>query len=78
MDLDLHPGTRDAVATPEGLTALAQRAEQLGYAYLGFSDHVGFTRTSESTYPYSAGGAHPVNGSGFCSSGHRTGRGCSR
>lgn len=66
MDLGLHLGTRGAAATPEGLSALARRADQLGYAYLGFSDHIVFTRTSDSTYPYSASGAHPVSGSGFC------------
>ena len=66
MDLGLHLGTRGAAASPEGLTALAQCADKLGYAYLGFSDHVVFTRTSASTYPYSASGAHPVSGSGFC------------
>lgn len=66
MDLGLHLGTRGAAASPDGLTALAQRADELGYAYLGFSDHIVFTRTSDSIYPYSASGAHPVSGSGFC------------
>jgi probable F420-dependent oxidoreductase len=66
MDLGLHLGTRGAAASPEGLTALARRADTTGYAYLGFSDHIVFTRSSTSTYPYSASGAHPVSGSGFC------------
>ena len=66
MDLGLHLGTRGAAASREGLTALARRADQLGYAYLGFSDHIIFTRQSNSRYPYSASGSHPVSGSGFC------------
>lgn len=66
MDLGLHLGTRGAAASPDGLAALAQRADKLGYAYLGFSDHIVFTRASDSRYPYSASGAHPVSGSGFC------------
>ena len=66
MDFGLHLGTRGAAGTAEGLRALAQRADQLGLAYLGFSDHIVFTRESSSQYPYSPDGKHPVQGHGFC------------
>ena len=66
MKIGLHLGTRGAAASREGLTALAQCADRLGYSHLGFSDHIVFTRASDSRYPYSASGQHPVMGSGFC------------
>lgn len=66
MDFGLHLGTRGAAGNPEGLKALAQAADRLGYAYLGFSDHIVFTRQSGSQYPYSPDGRHPVIGTGYC------------
>ncbi len=66
MDFGLHLGTRGAAGSPDGMAALARHAEKLGYAYLGFSDHVVFTRASSSQYPYSPDGKHPVIGTGFC------------
>lgn len=66
MDFGLHLGTRGAAGSPEGLRAIAQTADRLGYAYLGFSDHIVFTRQSGSKYPYSADGRHPVLGTGYC------------
>ena len=66
MDFGLHLGTRGVAAHPDNLRALAQHVDRLGLAYLGFSDHVIFTRAIASQYPYSASGAHPVGGSGFC------------
>jgi probable F420-dependent oxidoreductase len=66
MNLGLHLGTRGAAASREGLMALAQCADRLNYSHLGFSDHIVFTRASDSRYPYSASGRHPVSGSGVC------------
>ena len=66
MDFGLHLGTRGAAGTAEGLRALAQRADQLGLAYLGFSDHIVFTREASSQYPYSPDGRHPMQSHGFC------------
>lgn len=66
MDFGLHLGTRGAAATPHGLRTLAQHADRLGLAYLGFSDHVVFTRSVASRYPYSESGRHPSDGTGFC------------
>lgn len=66
MDFGLHLGTRGAASTADGLRAIAQRADQLGLAYLGFSDHIVFTREASSQYPYSADGRHPMQTHGFC------------
>lgn len=66
MDFGLHLGTRGVAADPDNLRALAERADKLGLAYLGFSDHVIFTRSIASRYPYNASGAHPAGGTGFC------------
>jgi probable F420-dependent oxidoreductase len=66
MDFGLHLGTRGMAADPDNLRALARHADRLGLAYLGFSDHVIFTRNVASRYPYSASGVHPAGGSGFC------------
>ena len=40
MDFGLHVGTRRVGATSKGLRAIAAKAEELGYSYLGFPDHV--------------------------------------
>jgi probable F420-dependent oxidoreductase len=66
MDFGLHLGTRGAAATPEGLRSLAQHAERLGLSYLGLSDHVVFTGSVASRYPYSRSGKHPADATGFC------------
>lgn len=66
MKFGLHLGTRGIAADPDGLGALAQQADRLGLSHLGFSDHVVFTRSSESRYPYSESGKHPVGNTGFC------------
>ena len=40
MDFGLHLGTRGAAAKTDGLRALAQKSDELGFAYLGISDHI--------------------------------------
>lgn len=66
MDFGLHLGTRGIAATPEGLTALAQRADALGFAYLGFSDHIVIARQVDSRYPYNESGDWPAVDTGTC------------
>jgi len=66
MDFGLHLGTRGAAASPDGLRALAQRAEALGFAYLGLSDHVIISRSIDSKYPYNESGNWPGVSTGAC------------
>ncbi len=66
MDFGLHIGTRGAAATPEGLQAIARRAESAGLNWLGFNDHVIVTGAVESRYPYSESGAWPAADTGTC------------
>jgi probable F420-dependent oxidoreductase len=66
MDFGLHLGTRGVAADPQSLRTIAAHVDRLGYAYLGFSDHVIFTRTVASRYPYSESGKHPVGATGYC------------
>jgi probable F420-dependent oxidoreductase len=66
MKFGLHLGTRGIAADPDNLAALAQQADRLGLSHLGFSDHVVFTRSTASVYPYSESGKHPVGSTGFC------------
>ena len=40
MDFGIHIGTRGCLTSRENVMAVAQRAEALGYAYLGVSDHL--------------------------------------
>jgi probable F420-dependent oxidoreductase len=66
MGFGLHLGTRGVAADPDSLRTLARHVDRLGFAYLGFSDHVVFTRDPKSRYPYNESGKHPVTGSGYC------------
>ncbi len=66
MDFGLHLGTRGALADPDNLVALTQRAEALGFACVGFSDHVVIARDIASRYPYSETGDWPGVATGFC------------
>ena len=40
MDFGIHFGTRGCLASRESIMALGQRAEALGYGYLGVADHL--------------------------------------
>ncbi len=66
MDFGLHLGTRGAAAQPGGLRALAQKADALGFAYLGLSDHIIISRSIDSKYPYSESGDWPGVDTGAC------------
>ncbi|NKB59352.1 MAG: TIGR03619 family F420-dependent LLM class oxidoreductase [Alphaproteobacteria bacterium] len=66
MDFGLHLGTRGAAAQMDGLRALAQRADALGFAYLGISDHIIIAHSIDSKYPYSDSGDWPGIDTGDC------------
>lgn len=66
MDFGLNLGPRGVAGTPDGLAALAQHADRLGYAYLGIADHIVFPRQSASKYPYNVDGKHTSNVTGYC------------
>lgn len=66
MDFGLHLGTRGAAAHPDNLARIAQHADGLGLAYLGFSDHVVIARHIDSRYPYNETGDWPGVATGFC------------
>jgi probable F420-dependent oxidoreductase len=66
MDVGLTIPTRGPLATPDGITTIARRAEELGFAHLSVSDHVVVPRGISSRYPYSASGAWPGAASGEC------------
>ena len=50
MEFGLHPGTHGAAGSPDGLTAIAQAAEALGFHHLGLSDHIVIADTVSSPY----------------------------
>lgn len=53
---------RGELATYEGIVAMAQRGEALGYVSATMADHIVFPVMSESHYPYAADGKHPSGG----------------
>ena len=54
--------TRGALATPDALETLVQRAEGLGFHSVVIADHVVLPLTSTSKYPYTTSGAFPSDG----------------
>ena len=66
MDFGLHVGTRRVGATPEGLRAIATKAEELDYSYLGFPDHIIIPNKVDSKYPYNKEGLWPAQDTGTC------------
>jgi probable F420-dependent oxidoreductase len=62
MRFGFYLPTRGPTSTPEGLTALVQRAEQLGFTSTMIGDHVVFPVTVQSPYPYTASGVFPGGG----------------
>ncbi|MEE2694084.1 MAG: TIGR03619 family F420-dependent LLM class oxidoreductase [Pseudomonadota bacterium] len=66
MDFGLHVGTRRVGASPNGLQAIAIKAEALGYSYLGFPDHVIIPNQVDSKYPYNKEGLWPAQDTGTC------------
>ena len=66
MDFGIHIGTRGCLASRETIMAVAQRAEALGYAYLGVSDHLIVPVQTGVRYPYTADGIWPGAPTGEC------------
>lgn len=66
VDFGIHIGTRGCLTSRDAVMALAQRAEALGYAYLGVSDHLIVPLQSAQRYPYTADGIWPGAPTGEC------------
>jgi probable F420-dependent oxidoreductase len=66
MDFGIHFGTRGCLASRDNIIALAQRAEALGYGYLGVADHLVVPVQSGVRYPYTADGIWPGAPTGEC------------
>ncbi len=66
MKFGLHVGTRGAALDPDGLLAIARKAESLGFEHLGFSDHLVIANTVASPYPYTKSRVWFAQDSGDC------------
>jgi probable F420-dependent oxidoreductase len=66
MQFGLHLGIRGPAADPDTLRIIACEAEALGFAHLGFSDHVVIANQVDSPYPYSKDGRWFAEDSGEC------------
>jgi probable F420-dependent oxidoreductase len=66
MKFGLHLGTRGPAAAPDSLVAIARKAEALGFAHLGFSDHVVIATKVDSVYPYTPTGQWFAQDTGVC------------
>lgn len=51
--------SRGPLARPENLSAIAKKAEELGYHVAMFPDHIVMPSQTDSQYPYSESGAFP-------------------
>src|SRR5438309_11259866 len=54
--------TRGPAATSEGLTAIVQRGEALGFHSVVVADHIVFSTLIRSSYPYTVSGEFPGEG----------------
>ncbi len=66
MDFGIHFGTRGCLASRDNIITLGQRAEALGYAYLGVADHLVVPVQSDVRYPYMENGIWPGTPTGEC------------
>lgn len=66
MKFGMHLGIRGPAAEPDSLTEIACAAEDMGFDYLGFSDHVVIAASVDSVYPYTADGRWFAEDSGEC------------
>lgn len=66
MRVGLTIPVRGALATPEAAKALAERAENLGFAHLAVTDHIIVPKSIESRYPYNQSGKFPGTTGGDC------------
>lgn len=66
MQFGLHAGTRGAAMDPDGLLAIARKAEACGFRHFGLSDHVVIATDVASPYPYTKSGRWFAQDSGEC------------
>lgn len=66
MDFGVGTMTRGECATRDGYSAVAARAEQLGFGFLSVNDHIVIPRDIASRYPYSEEGQWPGRTAGEC------------
>lgn len=67
MEFGFYLPTRGPLGTPEHMTALAAKGEELGYGYIAVTDHVVVPRGVDSRYPYTDEGDWPAGRFGdFC------------
>lgn len=66
MDFGIHVGTRGCFVARDNVMTLAQRAEALGYAYIGIADHLVVPEKHGDRYAYTTDGVWPGSASGEC------------
>jgi probable F420-dependent oxidoreductase len=66
VDFGIHIGTRGCLTSRENVMTVAQRAEALGYAYLGVSDHLIVPMQIGTRYSYAEDGVWPGAPTGDC------------
>ena len=66
MDFGIHLGTRGCFVARDHVMTLAQRAEALGYAYLGVADHLVVPSKHGDRYAYTTDGVWPGSATGEC------------
>jgi len=66
VDFGIHIGTRGCLTSREAIMAVAQRADALGYAYLGVADHLIVPIHTDMRYAYTADGIWPGAPTGEC------------
>ena len=62
MNLGLNLINRGPLATPRHLTAMATRADALGFTSMTISDHIVLVRDMPDKYPYSSDGSIDFEG----------------
>jgi len=66
MDFGVGTMTRGECATRDGYTAVAERAERLGFGFISVNDHIVIPGDIASRYPYSEEGQWPGRTAGEC------------
>lgn len=66
MKFGLHVGLRGVALDPDGLVAIAQKVEALGFEHLGFSDHLVIADKVDTPYPYTKSRVWFAQDSGDC------------
>jgi probable F420-dependent oxidoreductase len=66
MDIGMATASRGACGTRQGYLAVARRAEELGFAFIGVNDHVVVPGGIASRYPYSDDGLWAARTAGEC------------